>query len=317
MESLRAECSGRLAGLQFLVRYIEYHNITTRNDLIVHYSGNKMLIGRIKWSTKRIPNNPTEFLTPEFDVQMAIEATLVELVIPYKCNHIQGHQYRKKPSKKQTAQDNIQRQCNGKSNKTPLRWEATLNIIADNLATAAYNDLKQGNMRDTFDPIAYAKVYFYLRGLPIMKNYADVIVDAWASQDFWEHMEKVYLWKRDTAELIEWIIIGTMHKQKPDNKKRFITRYVNNILPVLGLPSTVTPTTICPCCKAKKETPCHFLYCNANEEKWKDLYTHLVPQFNKYNVDPMLRVLLYMVFSAKLLSTTQNKKANIQCSKYE
>eukprot|EP00957_Ditylum_brightwellii_P044163 3350715-Ditylum_brightwellii.AAC.1 len=62
---------------------------------------------------------------------MAIEATIAELVIPYKCNHVRGHQDRKKPSKKQTAQDD--------------------------LATAAYNDLKQGNMRDTFDPIAYAK----------------------------------------------------------------------------------------------------------------------------------------------------------------
>eukprot|EP00957_Ditylum_brightwellii_P147948 11265358-Ditylum_brightwellii.AAC.1 len=186
MESLQAESSGGLAGLRFFVRYIEYHNITTRTDLIVHYNDNKTLIGRMKWNTKRILEKPTEFLTPAFDVQMAIEAMIAELVIPYKCNHVQGHQDKKKPSKKQTAQDNIQRQGNRKNN----------------LATAAYNDLKQGNTRDTFDPIAYAKVYFYLQGLPIVKNYRDVIVDAWASQDFREHMEMVFKWKGDTAELI-------------------------------------------------------------------------------------------------------------------
>eukprot|EP00957_Ditylum_brightwellii_P081495 6200069-Ditylum_brightwellii.AAC.1 len=143
-------------------------------------------------------------------------------------------------------------------------------------------------MRDTFYSIAYAKVYFYLQGLPIVKDYRDVIVDTWASQDFREHMEKFFKWKGDIAELIEWTIIGNMYEQKPNNKKQFITRYVNNILPVLGLPSTVTPMTTCPSCNATKETPCHFLYCQVNEEKWKDLYTHLVPQFNKYNVDPTI-----------------------------
>eukprot|EP00957_Ditylum_brightwellii_P127361 9711414-Ditylum_brightwellii.AAC.1 len=56
-----------------------------------------MLIGRIKWSTIQILANPTEFLTPDFDIQMAIYAMIAELGMPYDCNHAQGHQDRKKP----------------------------------------------------------------------------------------------------------------------------------------------------------------------------------------------------------------------------
>eukprot|EP00957_Ditylum_brightwellii_P090479 6890089-Ditylum_brightwellii.AAC.1 len=151
-----------------------------------------MLVGRIQWHQKWIINNPAAFLGPNYDIQMAIEESIEELSIPYNCHHVRGHQDCRRKPKKETKerQQNCEHMKNCKNKK--LKWEATLNIKADDLATAAYNELKENNSQNTFYPISSVKAYFYLNGVPIVKSYREVIIDAWVSQDYREHMEKIF-----------------------------------------------------------------------------------------------------------------------------
>eukprot|EP00957_Ditylum_brightwellii_P072508 5510548-Ditylum_brightwellii.AAC.1 len=106
-----------------------------------------------------------------------------------------------------------------KCNLKHLKWESILIIVTDDLATAAYYNLKSQNKRDAFFPISYTKAHFYLNELPIVKDYREIIIDAWASQDFREHMKKIFKWKGDTTESVEWDIIGALYERKPCSKK--------------------------------------------------------------------------------------------------
>eukprot|EP00957_Ditylum_brightwellii_P095333 7261590-Ditylum_brightwellii.AAC.1 len=101
MESLCTESSRGLTALHFLVRYIEYYDIKPRTDLILYFCNNNTLVGRIQWQQQNIVNNPNELLGPNFDIQMAIDKSLQELLIMYKCTHVWGHQDRK-DKRKQT-----------------------------------------------------------------------------------------------------------------------------------------------------------------------------------------------------------------------
>ena len=87
MESQRAECIGCLAGLTFLVRYIEYHEITPKTELLLYFCDNKTVVNRVQWNQGKTINNPNEYLAPNYDVQMAINDKLEKLIIQYKCDH--------------------------------------------------------------------------------------------------------------------------------------------------------------------------------------------------------------------------------------
>eukprot|EP00957_Ditylum_brightwellii_P118028 9001682-Ditylum_brightwellii.AAC.1 len=123
---LCAESSRGLAALRFL------------------FCNNNTLMGCIQWQQQCILNNPDELLGPNFDIQMVIDKSPQELIVPYKCTHVQGHQDRKDKHKqtdrKMQLADSVIRAEENSSNNN-LTWEATLNIVADNLATAAYQRL--------------------------------------------------------------------------------------------------------------------------------------------------------------------------------
>eukprot|EP00957_Ditylum_brightwellii_P094771 7217129-Ditylum_brightwellii.AAC.1 len=92
-------------------------------------------------------------------------------------------------------------------------------------------------------------------------------------------------WRGNTAELVPWNLIGTLYEKKQHSEKQFITKYVNHILPVLGLKSTITPTNMCPCCQ---------------------------------NLDLVLRILLRMVFNDLTLMATMKQHEGIdwrECAK--
>eukprot|EP00957_Ditylum_brightwellii_P119339 9104327-Ditylum_brightwellii.AAC.1 len=94
--------------------------------MVVQCCDNKTLVGRIKWYKRRIINNPTEYLHPNFDLQMAIKASVTELAVPYTCKHMCGHQNRGKPSQ-QSLQQSADLQTifhQAQKKKKKLTWKA-------------------------------------------------------------------------------------------------------------------------------------------------------------------------------------------------
>eukprot|EP00957_Ditylum_brightwellii_P152419 11603183-Ditylum_brightwellii.AAC.1 len=75
---------------------------------------------------------------------------LNDIIIPYKSEYVQGHQDRCNTKSKQTKDglDNII--TSTKQQQHRLKWEARLNVVADDLATAAYGRLKHKNKRKLF-----------------------------------------------------------------------------------------------------------------------------------------------------------------------
>eukprot|EP00957_Ditylum_brightwellii_P115283 8790767-Ditylum_brightwellii.AAC.1 len=68
--------------------------------------------------------------------------------------------------------------------KSKLKWEAILNIVADNLATTAYQRLKTTPIKkDQFYLITLERIFLYTNGIPVLKNYREEIINVWASQD--------------------------------------------------------------------------------------------------------------------------------------
>eukprot|EP00957_Ditylum_brightwellii_P159013 12102925-Ditylum_brightwellii.AAC.1 len=131
---------------------------------------------------QHIVNNPNELLGPNFNIQMVIDKSLQELLIPYKCTHAWGHQDRKDKRKRidkkmQSVDSVIRAEENNRNNS--LTWEATLNIVADSLATAAYQRLSQTlKKKGEFYPITPTRAYLYINDTPIVKDYCDVIIQA-------------------------------------------------------------------------------------------------------------------------------------------
>eukprot|EP00957_Ditylum_brightwellii_P202950 15332543-Ditylum_brightwellii.AAC.1 len=266
MESLCTKSAGGLALLRFLIRYIAYHSITPRPDAILHYSDNKVIAGRINWQLLKIIENSNEYLSLNFDLKMAINTPLAELGIPLTSSHVLGHHDQKnKVSKSQQQTKGLR--ATSKTWDKCLKWEAALNIVADNLATVEYYILNQTNCKGSFDPILSGKIYIYINGLPIVKSYRKHIINAWSSQVLWEYTTTTFNWKTGTADKIAWEIYGNLYKKKKFNDKYFITRYVHHVFLVLGIKSTVTSTIICMRCRAAKETALHFAYCHANQER--------------------------------------------------
>eukprot|EP00957_Ditylum_brightwellii_P133357 10167647-Ditylum_brightwellii.AAC.1 len=78
---------------------------------------------------------------------MANNTSLKELGIPLTSSHVLGHQDQKNKAPKCHQQTKEPRATSMTWNKR-LKWEAALNIVADDLATAAYYGLEQTNYKD-------------------------------------------------------------------------------------------------------------------------------------------------------------------------
>eukprot|EP00957_Ditylum_brightwellii_P188488 14349779-Ditylum_brightwellii.AAC.1 len=170
-----------------------------------------------------------------------------------------------------------------------LTWEATLNIVADDLTTASYQRLSQTpKKKGEIYPTTPMRAYLYINGMPIVKDYCNKIMEAWSTQDLSEYLTEKFGWKSNTSDLVEWKLSSNLHSNKKFSEKRFITRYAHKILHFLALKSTVISTKICPYCQATNETLQHLLYCHANKEVWEEFYTSMIPQLNKYMIDPVL-----------------------------
>eukprot|EP00957_Ditylum_brightwellii_P089068 6782568-Ditylum_brightwellii.AAC.1 len=92
MESLRAESSGVLSVLRFLLQYTKYYNISFTGQTPLHYCDNSTLCGRMKAVHQGYTTTPTQNIQSDWDVQLATEETLQELNITLETHHVYHHQ---------------------------------------------------------------------------------------------------------------------------------------------------------------------------------------------------------------------------------
>ena len=72
VHSFRAESYGALAGLQFLLRFLQYHQLVAYTNFLLYFCGNEGLIKRLNFSRGTAQLYPGYYLKPEFDLEKAI-----------------------------------------------------------------------------------------------------------------------------------------------------------------------------------------------------------------------------------------------------
>ena len=134
----------------------------------------------------------------------------------------------------------------------------------------------------------------YIAGKPITRNIAKELRYAWTSQDLREYMTDKFKWKKTTADLIDWYSHGSTLQSYDYYQHLFCVKLIHERLPVLGEKFTASPDKTCPCCTICDETTSHYMKCNLNPHTVDELRDGLKPVFNKHDVDPILRIFIYM-----------------------
>eukprot|EP00978_Attheya_sp_CCMP212_P021751 scaffold63912_cov37-Attheya_sp.AAC.2 len=151
MESLRTESVGMLSLTLFLLHYCKYHEIELENRNICHYCDNNTVVKRMTWYKARDICTPNSHLSPDDDVQVQIEDTMIQLKTVFITEWVKGHQ---KPKEGEE-----------------LPWEAILNIEADDLANEARDET--AGQDDNFYQYPASRVMLYIAGKPITRNIAN------------------------------------------------------------------------------------------------------------------------------------------------
>jgi hypothetical protein len=270
MESLRTESVGMLSLTIFLLHYCNFHDITLQNENMFHYCDNSTVVKRMNWFQDRINSSPNSHLAPDNDVQVQIEATMDKLKTKFPTRWVKGHQ---KPK-----------------DGEELPWEASLNIEADDLANDARDETSAND--DTFFQYPASKLMLYINDLPITRNLAKEIQNAWSTQDLREFMMINFGWEKGTADLIDWYSHGSTLLGYDYYRHQFCVKLIHGRLPVLGEKWTASENKICPCCETFQETFTHYMECNLNPHIIDELRDGLKPIFNDHEVDPILRIMI-------------------------
>eukprot|EP00957_Ditylum_brightwellii_P186236 14178047-Ditylum_brightwellii.AAC.1 len=83
--------------------------------------------------------------------------------------------------------------------------------------------------------------------------------------------------------------------------RRVVTCYIYVQLDFNGMRFTPSPTPTYPFCPEANETGHHFLQCKSNPEAWGSLVEYLTVLYNKYAIDPILRILINAAMPDKTL----------------
>eukprot|EP00957_Ditylum_brightwellii_P162511 12374285-Ditylum_brightwellii.AAC.1 len=233
MESLRAKSSGLLATLHFLLCFLAYHNISILENLPSHYCDNSGLVGCIKAVANAYVHTPTQCLKPDWDLQMAIEATVKQLRIDIKQHHVygcqdmwsRGNSMKDKETRKEHLPTEKESAPNKKRQKQKkLHWEARLNIGANALATQAYHVLcKRKKHKATFHPLPAAKIYLQIQDTFVLCRHSDAINAAWCYKDTEKHLIQRYTWSKNTMAGIDFNTPRAIYKNSTVSYKRFLT----------------------------------------------------------------------------------------------
>ena len=279
-ESLRSESTAYLSMLRYLLHYQRFHNITLESSSKIHYCDNKSLVFRSPDTYRSAPPNSHDFLKPDYDVQMQIMQTIRELDTVMPTLHVKGHQDKDIP-------------------ESELSYEARLNIQADILATRAWKHHKCGHKHVHYPA---SECSLFINNKVITRAYRVQMRRAYSSHNTREYLMDKFHWSSDTITTIDWYSHGTSIAALPHNQLRFVQRFIIDWLPYNNRlhERGQSPSNLCTTCNEEPETERHFLFCTSNQQDRTKLHDALRKVFNKHNVDPNIRKVIYQALDISI-----------------
>jgi hypothetical protein len=177
-------------------------------------------------------------------------------------------------------------------NTEVLSYASQLNIQADRLATSAWETYRC-HMAHIHYPSSQCTLY--INGEAVNRAYRSYMRRAYSSHDAREYLMTKYKWDFATCEGIDWYSHGTAIKSLPYNQLRFVQRHIIDWLPLNNrlFERGRIPSNLCTLCDEGPETERHYLHCTKNKHSREILHEDLREVFNKHNIDPVLRKLIY------------------------
>jgi hypothetical protein len=289
--SFRAESYGQLAVLRLLLHITIYYQVRPLCRFLFLLD-NQGRLTRTRRFTDHPTPSPRTYLSAEFDIDMQIRDTLIQLNIRTSDEHIHSHQ----------ADDPID------PDDAPVPWKTQLNSRCDTLATAHLRRQSKPTILAPFLPASRVALTIKQRSitnkLPTqIRHICGSSLPYTHQQSQVQHMCRIHNW--DTAQFhsIDWTAFNSITNVKSSFPNRlFLIRWVNHILPLLHrqFRFKLSPSANCPSdCGCVAETEHHLLRCPHPDRK--ALHLHSLPALhtinNQHNADPWLRQILLSILS--------------------
>jgi hypothetical protein len=252
--SFRSEGVGQLSLLVFLEAYITFHGLQDiptptfppkSKPWLRIATDNEGLIKRIRAGLATITAFAGAALCSEYDV--VNEIVEIERRLPFRLawEHVRGHQ-------------------DAKKKWYELTWMETLNVRADAHATDGLTDLP-GNPPTLVTHIPSSKVGLRIRHVNITANFATHIRKAAAEPATRLFFHQHYGWDAKDFDSVDWKAHHGAIRKLPYAGKKFITKFIHQLLPMGAVYHKIDPTQsiTCSSCKAHPECEAHLYQCPA------------------------------------------------------
>lgn len=269
MDSLRAESSGMVHALTVMVKLLT--QVTCKAHIILA-SDNLQLVKRTKLICEYGSRLPNQYTAPHMDLQCVIDSMITEHFIDIEVIHVKGHQDTHK--------------------QTHLTWVEKLNVRADHLATKARFNHKPLSLIQQSSWHPEAAIQLYINKSPIHKWMNTAIHQSLTSNSFLNYLRTKLEWSHSTYTEVDWQQKIAVTAKTPKHLQPWQTKLGTNRLPLNGEKFYQSPTVTCPLCKTCVETSEHFLTCDHYPPIAQSLMNNLISIYNKYHIDPYLRLLL-------------------------
>jgi hypothetical protein len=257
--SFRTESYGMLAALQFLHHYIRYSHATVANPALEHfeYTDSESLMKRLSYSMARYHPSPGACLKSEFDLEIAILATLKLLPLTIRRKHVNSHQDDKQPV------------------IAKLPWHVQLNIICDRLAS---RQLAVCPLETQVILNPHCNAYVQVRGESVTGQIRNALFDAAARPRMKEYLLRRYEWDETIFDSVNWAATHTCVRSLSSPERLFVTKLCFTLLPIgkrLQQRKAHIPAD-CPACDEPCEDDWHWISCPSKAEwrtKQHDLFS--------------------------------------------
>jgi hypothetical protein len=280
MNSYRAECSGMLAILRFLIRIAAYTDLfctwsgtvgTDSQSMLDTLFGRDISSQNTMHDARSLPDDlpPLDPMIPEWDLLTEIRNTLrglpfVQLV------YVKGHQ------------------DNDKSYRQ-LSQMAQMNVDADHMAGRYQTELGRAHPFALMSPTTGAHL-IYPEGTLTARYVTNIRRRATSSQ-LQQYIKHKYGFEDNVMQSINWSAHGKS-MQLFIKKRVHITKMVHECLPTLGrLNRFDKGHRTCPCCPCLTEDRDHVIKCGAaSRQRWRDKFLQEINMFHdKAETYPLLR----------------------------
>ena len=273
MDSYRAECSGLLSILRFLIRLADFTSMFEPWIGVIGTDSQSMLDRVFKKNSYSHNEHPRPFevldpLLPEWDLLVEIQTSL-RLLPEVTVIYVQAHQDDKRPV-------------------ATLPLMAQLNVEADAMATQYQRQYGFHRPQVLMSPSA--SVHLCTESGTVTAKYKEVLLAKSTGPDLLKYIQEKNDWADSTMETINWSAHGKAIRNKLYCRVH-ISKLLHECLPTFhqlnkfgGAPRN------CPTCGSTDETRDHILRCPAQTRvEWRQLFWEGIDQFHsEYRTAPLL-----------------------------